>query len=453
MALGSNTSLAYIISCLQSGYDLYLYYVISQEKLSLDLQRQSLSLVFLAPNDPIAQKLISTYKQKNEEIKNFISDKSSRLLLGEAIDCGSLQKSSIDFKNIDLIIQRIEPMKSPFPPHGSAKINEVLGLLMEKFPDRLFQAPINLGDKAIIEEIDLITKNLDGGTISIPTSRFLLNSNLDFVFVKKYKKLVIKPENSAQSLGVFSVQFLENGASLPELQSKNISDLLDQQIYKIKTENLDQDLIEILNIACFIEAVKANGEILQQEDYSKPIKSISKHSIIELAKTLYNDKILIQPFIEGVKQGDIRVNIIKNIDGNFMVSGATFRKNISASKQHFTTCYSASMSEAKPISTLPKKVLLDLEEKIIKLVNILNNQLKAKYSKIVELGVDFICDFEEGVALLNEINHYCPALMPVSEAMEDLTLIFEKNEAFLKIKYDGGLGAANLVLEAQKIVR
>ena len=60
-------------------------------------------------------------------------------------------------------------------------------------------------------------------------------------------KIVIKPENSAQSLGVFAIEFSETGDDLKQLKSQMICEISDRQIYQIKQKLSDSELVwEIL---------------------------------------------------------------------------------------------------------------------------------------------------------------------------------------------------------------
>ena len=62
------------------------------------------------------------------------------------------------------------------------------------------------------------------------------------------------------------------------------------------------------------------------------------------------------------------------------------------------------------------------------------SELKEKYRNCTELGADFLLAGDQKNVFLNEINHHCPALIPLVEAAQ-------KSD-----KYDGGLGLVKEVV-------
>ena len=161
------------------------------------------------------------------------------------------------------------------------------------------------------------------------------------------------------------------------------------------------------------------------------IDEINPNQIVEGAAELYTAEILAQPFLEGIKDGDIRANFSKDAAGNFYLAGCTFRNSArEESVDDFTTCYTSGGAVSKPIFVLSPQYKSALLEKCAVILRVLNAELREKYQNSVELGADFILVGDEKSVMLGEINHHCPALLPISEAMAG------------KENYDGGLGYA-----------
>ena len=132
--------------------------------------------------------------------------------------------------------------------------------------------------------------------------------------------MVIKPDNLGQSKGVFAVEFDDEGDNLEFFANSKVSQIQQQQIYKINLGESKQNIGKILRYLLFCESLKEQN-IVNDNLYA----DFEESYIDQQIGNLYNSKILIQPFIEGVLQGDIRVNLA-NIDGQFKVLGAIFRK-------------------------------------------------------------------------------------------------------------------------------
>jgi D-alanine-D-alanine ligase-like ATP-grasp enzyme len=271
-------------------------------------------------------------------------------------------------------------MKAPFPPVGEKNINDVLRDLRAQFPRHIFNCPINFSDKELGKFSDIAT----------PTAEFKLSDEnyaqkielmgeeyekiYQNFFPEKKRKVVIKPKDLAQSLGVFAL------------------------------------------------------DLAKEKDVKK--------ACIEHGEELYREQILVQPFLEGVRQGDIRATIIKNEESDFECAGYTFRKSLrSAESEDFTTGYIVGGSTPRPILDLTKNEQEDLQKKCEKVLYVLNGELREKYRDVIELGADFILVGNGHQVFLGEINHNCPGLVPVSEAMGD-----EK-------KYEGGLGIVKRLIE------
>lgn len=442
MALGKNTTLAYILSCFELGHKIYIHNLPKSGKTFPSQIRESVAAFHL--DEKSALKLATAFRQKNRQIKNLKDTNKYEELahltnqkVGDILGFDCAANLFLPLIEVDFILQRLEPMKSPFPPEGAENIVKTLATIKKIFPNHIFNCPITekfeeLKDKETPQEINHILKK----EIATPTAEFRLydadfSDAINLMSTKYHEifgnqndcKIVIKPKNSAQSLGVFALQFSASGLDLEKLNSCKILDLAAAQIYKIKNDLTPQKLKKIVTILCYIQRIKTkkiSGE--------KLVSDLLEAEIAKGAEELYNEEILTQPFLEGIKDGDIRANILKNAAGNFYCAGYTFR---GSSRQEisddFTTCYTAGGSTSKPISLLSKTERISLLKQCQLVIDILNSNLKERYKNAIELGADFILVGDKKSVMLGEINHHCPALIPISEAMG------EEN-------YDEGLG-------------
>ena len=405
MRLGVNTTLAYILAALDLGRDVYLVDVRDGKKVQ-KLTKDS------------AQNLIDEYKKANLELveTKFTNQKFVKEVEFELSDV------DFDINDCDYLIQRLDPTHAPFPPKGNADYHEFLKeFLADKkiknqnfnypvdcYLDKEFPVAINLdlevktwmsfiGDETLVEKIN-VARN------------FSTNS-----------KIVLKPDNSGQSMGVFAVEFRFGGDNLADLKEKGVENLQKLQIYHIE-ESLDKNEIEeVILYLLSCQSAKFNSS----------------------AKELYNSKIVIQPFIEGVSKGDIRVNIMKKGE-EFEVAGVVFRKSLQdAQGDNFTTCVTGNM--ALPTSVCGDLTIDEIDDLVLKankIVDFLNDELREKYRRSFELGCDFTLKGDGKTVLLNEVNHLCPALVPVGEAIRknDSNDDLYKRLRCKDFKYDGGLG-------------
>jgi glutathione synthase/RimK-type ligase-like ATP-grasp enzyme len=427
MAVGKNSNLAYILSCLELGFDGFIY-VLPQK----NFFPEKISAISLKALDRQTQLLIKSYKEINSKLKKDVK-------VEEIIK--NLTYERISLSDLDLVLQRLEPMKSPFPPNGKEDFSKILEKIEKAFPNKIINLPINLSDKGAAQQINAILAKRRKKIIAIPTHQFKI-SDVNFVEIlvkafadyeelfpeNKERKIVIKPQNSAQSYGVFSIVESKSGMDLDQIQKLNISELFLSQSYQIKENLNSRELAEIIEILLCTQRIKINYEL--SESYkNKKFKDISRSEIKKTLLQLYNGKILSQPFLEGIKAGDIRSLFAKNSKGDFYLIDHVFRKNIRKTSDHnFTTSYSSGHAKATSIDELTEKERKDLKEKCKKLLEVLNGDFRKKYEKVVEIGCDFILVGDYENVLLTEINHTCPALLPIAESLS-------KKE----INYDGGL--------------
>ena len=471
MALGRNTSLAYILSSVKLGHEVYIY---NLEKDLPKSHNSSVLALHLTRNIKLCQALVKNYEQRNLEIMECVEKKDLKKLhqlkiqkvsdlvcidpvlrrddnvfgitrrneagilsaklktfsprLHDGVDAQA--KTIIKLNEVNFVIQRLEPMKSPFPPAGKKDVNEILQKLKKLFPKFIFNCPINLGDKETPQKINRLLKE----KIATPTAEFSIDDetvanqvkSMSAEYKKLYKKtfakLVFKPKDSAQSLGVFAVEFCENGLDLLSLKTQELADLGATQLYKIKNNLNEKELKKIIEILCYVQNFKSDKSLIE----------LTRAQILKNAKKLYHGKILVQPFLEGVKSGDIRTNFLKNEKGNFYVAGSTFRKSLRLEDKNFTTAYSTGGATSQPIEILKKEEIKNLKKKIKMILDVLNGSLKEKYKNVIELGADFILVGDSKNIFLGELNHHCQGLVPLSEAMARAV-----ND---KVKYGFGLG-------------
>ncbi len=432
MALGTNTTLSYILGCVDLGHEVYVFNLKNQ------MPKKVAKVFKLTASQKLCEELLKSYKSANQKIYSCVQEGDLAKLLKLKVKKVSeslpekLALTSLKLSDVDFIIQRLEPMKTPFPPVGKKNIDDVLMDLKNLFPHKIFNCPIGLKDKDLPEEINKILKT----EIATPTAEFeiagcgfdeaidLISLEYKNLYNAKEAKLVFKPNNSAQSLGVFSVEFSEEGFDLKKISQQKISDLRSAQRHKIKNNLSKKELKKIIEILCYAQNSQAN----------KVVKNLSLAQIIKTAKALYNDKVLVQPFLEGVKMGDIRVNILKNSCGDFYVAGQAFRKSLREKDDNFTTAFSTGGAVPQPVEILTDSEKKNLSAKNEAILKVLNGKLRKKYRDVIELGADFILVGDRENIFLGEVNHHCPGLLPLSEAMV-------KSES-----YEKGLGLAKKLL-------
>lgn len=399
MRLGVNTTLAFILGSADLNHETYL----------VDVRKDKKTLLLTKEN---SQNLIDEYKKQNSELveTNFVNQKFVKDAEFKS------QEVDFDLNDCDLLIQRLDPTREPFPPHGSEDYHEFLTkfLANKKIKNKNFNYPID----CYLDKEFPVAINLD---LEVKTwMSFIGDENLPkkILAAKDFSsnsKIVLKPNNSGQSMGVFAVEFDdEAGKTLSDLEKIGIEKLKELQIYHVKNDLENDEMLKIIELLLDCQAAKFNSKSSQ----------------------LYNSKIVIQPFIEGVLRGDIRVNVAKKKD-RFEVLGYVLRKTIGEiESEKFTTCVTGNM--ALPVSIygeLTKDEIDDLIAKTNKVVDLLNTDLLQKYTRSFELGFDFTLKGDDKTVLLNEVNHLCTALIPVAEAIND------------DANYDGGLGLVKDLIE------
>lgn len=434
MTLGQNTSLAYILSAIEIGHEVNVCRVSPDGSFKKD----ALEVIKLTQKN--SQKLIKKYKEENQKL--IALNGKPKLVKVKEIE-NNFKKIKISVSDIDFVIQRLEPMKSPFPPAGKIDPKKYLKNLANIFKGKIFNNPIDCySDKDLPLILEKKFKNLATPTLKL---KFSDKFNDKIYLAKNFgNKIVLKPENAAQGFGVFLIEFDKKGENIENILIKNLSDLVKTQTFKISEK---KDLNKIIEILCYTQFCAANN-------ISKNIlvKDIKKTELKKGIKSLYGNEILVQPFLEGVRVGDIRINLAKNSQGNFEVTGAAFRKNINLNDDSFTTGIMSGHAIAKRAEEiLTKKEQSDLIKKTDFIVASLNGFLKKKYKNCLEIGCDFLLKGDGAQAFLGEANHYCQALIPHSESLENQNgnKSFYKKIKGVRIAYNGGLGTVKYIIEQQ----
>jgi|GEM_PF-1922016 len=475
MILGKNTTLSYIAAALDLGHEVYIHNLPKNGEIFPKNIQQNIEAIKLDSDDSLAKNLINEYKKRNEGLANLIEEalkikdpsilqKFSNIKVSEILQ-SSFFKTPLILSSITNVIQRIEPMKAPFAPEGNANLLEVLQQIKKIFPQLSFNCPIYefdgesrlLIDKdtpQIMNEILLIRS---AELMATPTREFSLEEEASEHFAemtqeylrlypnKIFGKVVLKPKDSAQSLGVFAVEFSDEtiAFNLSSLKNSTLKSFKETQLYKIKSALNASELKEITEILCYAESLKTNEENFAEKCELR-IADISSAQRRKVAKNLY-EKVLIQPFLEGVKSGDIRANIVKNSDGIFELAGITYRRSNRYNNDKFTTCLTTGGSSPFPISILEKEEQISLASSLKLTLEMLNKlPLKERYQNSSELGADFLLLGDGKNIFLGEINHHCPALAPLSEIMNKID-----NLSISYAKYDGGLGITKATIQNQ----
>lgn len=406
MKLGINTTLLYALFC-ATEIDLEVNFIRLDENPDFPNQIQNIYKI----DKNFAQLLFKNYQDANQQIRHsaYFLEKYDAPNLGEVLKQNEIENFILKIKDSDFIkkalkgvlLNRIEPMKPPFPPHGKNDINQFLKNLIAHFSN--VHAPINLSDKEFISDlsaptIEIKTQNLIDFDKNI-VAKAIKNSIDQYHQLYPHhsnSKIVLKPKDSAQSLGVLALEFVKNGEINSVVQINP-----NQQIYKIDSGVLfDNDLLTNI-IKKSLEAQIVFG-----------------NNIVDL----YGDTILAQPYLAGVEIGDFRAIIVKNNHDKFEYFGSVFRKKLqnSSISKNFTTCATSGQSLPSQLGKYQKII----DEFAQKIVRYLNNH-ERKYQSVHFVGADIIAKDESVSELfLGEMNMHCPAL--ISMVGENLTQVVEK---------------------------
>ncbi len=420
MRLGINTSLAYIASSIDLGYQLFIINIDNQNPFQKKLQALSI--------DQGDQGIIvADFKRQNDL---YFSDVEAKVRTVADLNL-HLSSQKVEMSEFDLVLQRLDPVNRPFPPLGEQDIDQFLLDFFDfhRFENKNFNLPVNcFKDKEFAQNIDPDMAIATKEAIDVAT---MAQNIVQFMEVG-FAKFVIKPDNLGQSKGVFAINVTTEGLDEASLKKMTISEIQSQQIYNIKKDvgSLKETVLDLL----FCESLKE-----RQQAPQKTANDFTNDEKLRQIKKLYNSKILLQPFIAGVSKGDIRVNLAK-IDNKFCLLGKVFRKpDFTNHDENFTTCVTSSAARAVDVEQiLNKQEFDDLNAKIELVLQALNNEFSDKYSQCNEIGLDFIVIGDDKGVLLNEANHYCPALITLSEMVDQGVVV----------KSDRGLGISKLLIKS-----
>lgn len=435
MVLGVNSTLSYIISAGRIASKIFIYKISDNGEINSSLSSLSLSkddINILAKEYTIQNNILSQ-SLKNHNIRYCKTTVSSYIK--------NFSREDILASDIDFVIQRLEPMKTPFPPFGNINIENYLESLKKILPSKLiFNFPINsykdkefplLFDFATPTEVSSIDDRLIFNKIKIILKR--CNTN----------KIVIKPDDSAQAFGVFSIEFCKNGLNLESLFNNKLSVLASSQKYKISDDLNNKDFDDVIKILLYVQywkSIKNNSDVFIKEKDSAEIKFGGEK--------LYDKKILIQPFLEGVAKGDIRISVAKDEDEMFKVVAAIFRKIVINDSDNFTTGFMSGRSMPFNAESCLTKIEFDnLLNQTNIILSYLNLELKELYKNVLEIGFDFILAGDNENVFFGEANHHCQGLIPLAEVI-DKSEFYDKTFS-MKYEFDGGLGITKKIISQQ----
>lgn len=453
--LGKNTTLSYALAAVEQNHDVYIWQINEDGK--LPLHDESIEVLQLnASNDA---ELIEKFKSENRALVGAAHELPSGPITVGNFYAKKLRKTTIKLSQIEFVIQRLEPMKAPFPPEGEISINNFLQEFTKLFPPHfVFNNPYNCyGDKELPLVIDnnnnLATPTLESFADDQNLVQKLLQMGKKYaeIFQNNKQKIVIKPNDSAQTLGIFSIEFVNYSLqSENEFQEKTIAELCATQSYQISLNQGDNDIINLVKLFCFAQFCK-----IKTVNYTRQVKNITDEEITQALNSLYGDKILIQPFLEGVREGDMRIFLAKLEDENFHVVGALFRKSIKHDEKNFTTCLTAGQSKAMLIQDCTTSEERNNLQKIVNYtLQRLNTDLKEKYRNSTEIGCDFLLSGNQKNVYFGEANHHCPANITVSEAIRTKAADnFYAQINGLKMPYNGGLAVSGEILRQQILLQ
>lgn len=525
---GKHSTLAYILAEIELGNEVFLY----------DQSLHSLNNVLKTGTFPIVRlnkknfgEVVSAYKTENKILKErakleilkqlssqvgykYDEDKTltnySPTRVSQYVIESSFHLEDVAFNQIEGLNARVDPMISSFCEEDkniaiNAKISAFkwsMDCYKKIFPQFVFNCPSDerIGDKISTRLVDEVLLKNGKPTISIPTAEFSIVNDVDNarfyfaiaqicskraeMFPNQSIKIVLKPRDSAQSYGVFGIEIVkegEFGLNLEELKKVPMATLMmeDLQLLKVQPNLSNHEMKEIVNIMLYVQSMKISAT------KPKEISDILETELLDLAKELYDSEIQVQPFLDGIVNGDIRVNIIKDDNGNWIEVGHVFRAKILSKESvphqiigsQFTSCYTAGKATSSRVEfILSKSESQSLDENIELLLGVLNGDLKNLYQDCREIGVDLI-SVGNGKMMLGEINHTDPALAPISEMMYQTMVevveylqnlnpnnLCEEEKKFIKnyhniankpphpkFQYDGGLGSAKIYCEGQII--
>ncbi len=390
MSVGLNSTLFYALISASQGKKVYFLDISKYH----DIFDKTPNL--LALNQDIALQLLNQYKNENNLIRHKAKQQQKHILstVSQYFNIENLLKNIINKQEVEQIfkeatlLNRLEPIKKPFPPYGSENFLQFLIKLQQKFSN--IHCPINLSDKEYINNlstptVSLKTKHLwqDQQQISDAFSQVIANFKKLYPYLPNIK-IVVKPKDSAQSIGVFSIEFTNQKETINILNTQQY--LVNNHILQASPTLQANFLTNLLQKQC----LQNNNQDSQQE-------------IINF----YGEEILLQPFLLGIEIGDFRTILLKNIQQQFYVAGTVFRQKITQPQTGFTTC----VTKGQSIITNADQYLKKLQPFINQALQYLQENSQ-KYSNVHFMGLDFIAKTSDANAFfLGEMNMHCPALI------------------------------------------
>lgn len=391
MAVGLNSTLFYALLAISQGQEVYFW----QMQNEVDFLTKTPNIWQL--NQEVAWQLLAKYAEENNKIRENAKQQKAYHLstLGQFLADQALTTSIDGQQEIEKIfatatfLNRLEPMKSPFPPEGKQDFAECLAKLQQKFS--ALHCPIGLSDKEYIAGLSTPSQAINTQDLwQKPALLHVAVLQTVACFKKLYlqeknAKIVIKPKDSAQSTGVFSIEFVEfNGQINAEEKQQQTKQ------YQLPVAILEnpQQLTTALHL------------FLQQQ-------CKNSQTIVDV----YGKEILLQPFLLGIAIGDFRTILLKDRNQQFVVAGTVFRQKIASLQnnqpQTFTTCVTAGQA----VVSEADKYLVHLQKFIDKTLQYLQENSQ-KYQNVHFMGLDFIAkNLDATDFYLGEMNMHCPGLI------------------------------------------
>ncbi len=410
MAIGLNSTLFYALINVSQGRKVYF----------LDLSKCNnffdKTTNLLALKQDSALQLLNQYQNENNLLRHKAKQQQEHILsiVSQYFNTENLLKNITDQQELSQIfgeakiLNRLEPIKKPFPPCGSENFQQFLIKLQQKFGN--IHCPINLSDKEYINNLStptavLNTKNLWQNQQQIQNAFHEVIAN----FKKLYPylpniKIVVKPKDSAQSTGVFSIEFTNQTETINILNHQQY--LASNHILQASATLQANFLINLLHKQC-----------------SQNNNPDSQQAIINV----YGEEILLQPFLLGVKIGDFRTILLKNNQQQFYTAGTVFRCKITQPQTGFTTSATAGQS----IIINADKYLKKLQPFINQVLQYLHENSQ-KYHNVHFMGLDFIAKtLDANEFYLGEMNMHCPGLISMlGESFDDACNIVLDSKQF-----------------------
>ena len=477
MIVGTNSTLGYLAALISEGHEALFYKVSKEGRPFPESLDQSVRVVRLKANPDFCQALVWSYGEKNREIVNHLANDGAapvRQTVAQMMEERGLTlppPEEFSLSQTELLVQRFEPNNSPFLGEKGQGFNETIAHIRKLFPNLVFNAPPQVGDKGCLPFFDRAAEKLMGKKIATPTASFTFGEDekeqfdleikvggktnsivqaVNFALEQhqklypesKNREFFVKPADSAQAFGAFGVTIKEGGMNLRDLQEITISELARVKgYYEIRQGLSLTEMRQMLEIICFVQSVKVpSGGLSLDLSGERTSSSFDREVVVQQGRILYGET-LVQPALEEVRKfGDVRMSVQRGKNG-FEFIGATFRNNLSEAA---TTGFCSGNSQLLPIDQFPEEYRKRFEELSQTILHVLNSdpELIELYRTTLEIGFDIVLG-PEGKVFVGEGNGSSPALGGIGgDTMKEVMRLRRENlgEEVEQSDYDGGFG-------------